>query len=1160
LHFFFRDGASRMIGQTISHYRIVEKLGGGGMGVVYKAEDLKLGRAVALKFLAKELARDAQSLERFRHEARSASALNHPNIVTLHEIVDSEAGSFLVMEWVQGETLRKIMQRGLDLSMLAQYGIQAAQALRAAHEAGIIHRDIKPENIMVRPDGYVKLVDFGLARVTTVPPDSETGSLRLTQQGTLLGTLAYFSPEQARAEMLQSSSDIFSLGLVLYEAAAGRHPFAASSQFAIMNGILSQNPLTPTRLNPEIPHTLERLIMAMLEKDARLRPSASDVEQVLGSLRGSKPSEEALILRTVDRKTVGRGQELLELQRAFRAAAAGKGSLICVTGEPGIGKSTLLEEFVAELNSSGQPCSVARGRCSERLGSNEAYLPFLEALDSLLHSHSRDSVSRVMKTLAPSWYLEVSPAQHEDSSMVRLEDAKAVSQERLKRELIALLQEISKLKPLLLFFDDVHWSDVSTVDLLAYIAAHFESLHVLVAVTYRPTEMVHSKHPLLQLELDLQSRGLCREIRLDFLGQTDVERFLTLEFPGNRFPREFAHFIWEKTEGNPLFMVDLMRDLKDRKSLVLEQGLWSLTQPLAKIRHEIPASVRSMIQRKIEGLSEEDRRLLQAASVQGAEFHSAVLAQVLHEDPAEIEDRLDTLERVHFFVRKIGETEFPDGTLTLHLRFVHALYQNAVYAMLSPTRRVTLSSAAANTMLAFHHEGQNAIAHSLALLFEAARDFGKAAEFFQIAAQRAAGVFANQEAAGLARKGLELLAKTPHSTERSQKELALQITLGPVLVSTKGFASAEVEKVYMRARKLCSEQEESSQSIPVLWGLWSFYEVKGHLVMALELAEQMLRLAEKSKDDAFLLETHYALGDTLFWVGDFERSLHHVLEGIRHYDSKKHHALSFVYGGYDAGVACLSFAGWNLWMLGRTQQAVARTDESIALAEKLQHPFSKSIALSFGALLHQLRRDVASTRKLAEETISLCVEHGIETFLEMGNVMLGWAQNEENPDSGGVELIRNGIEAWRATGADLVVPHFQQILAAALLESGNYVEALTAIEQALALIRVTGDHSFEAECWRLKGDSIWRCQSGSESRNEAESCLSKAVEISRQQKALSLELRAQVSLSQLLTQRGEAESARRSLAQIYAQFQEDLDSEDLRLAKTALDALRSLAS
>ena len=222
--------------------------------------------------------------------------------------------------------------------------------------------------------------------------------------------------------------------------------------------------------------------------------------------------------------------------------------------------------------------------------------------------------------------------------------------------------------------------------------------------------------------------------------------------------------------------------------------------------------------------------------------------------------RLENIERIHFFVQRIGEKEFPDGTLTLHLRFVHALYQNALYAMLSPTRRTGLSAATANTLLRFHPDSQVSVAHQVALLFESARDFSRAAEFFQIAAERAAGVFANQEAATLARKGLEMLAKLPSSPEKTQRELALQITLGPVLVSTKGFANPEVERTYTRARKLCAEQGQSPHLFPVLWGLWNFYEVKGQVDTALQLAQQMLQLAEESKDAALLLEANYAFG------------------------------------------------------------------------------------------------------------------------------------------------------------------------------------------------------------------------------------------------------------------------------------------------------------
>ena len=222
-----------MTDHIVSHYRILERLGKGGMGVVYKAEDTSLGRIVAIKFLPEAIATDPTALERFRREARAASALNHPNIVTVHEIGEDESGSFLVMEWIQGETLRSRIQRSMDLAAVIDCGIQVARALKTAHQAGIIHRDIKPENIMVRSDGYVKLVDFGLARVG-ITPDGETVSVGITKEGSWMGTIDYFSPEQARAESLEWGTDIFSFGIVLYEAATGVHPFQAG--FALQHG------------------------------------------------------------------------------------------------------------------------------------------------------------------------------------------------------------------------------------------------------------------------------------------------------------------------------------------------------------------------------------------------------------------------------------------------------------------------------------------------------------------------------------------------------------------------------------------------------------------------------------------------------------------------------------------------------------------------------------------------------------------------------------------------------------------------------------------------------------------------------------------------------------------------------------------------------------
>jgi len=877
----------------------------------------------------------------------------------------------------------------------------------------------------------------------------------------------------------------------------------------------------------------------------------SIAESRRATAKGAEPRSNSAVSGSVAhppdslQRVVGREESLSRMRGWIGKMLGGDRQIVFVTGEAGIGKTSLVDTFARSL-ASDRNIRIGRGQCLEQYGTGEAYLPVLEAVGRLCREHH--PLVDMLRAHAPMWLLQMPSLLSAADREVLSREVFGATRERMLREMGDALEAMTADIPLVLILEDLHWSDYSTLDLISYLARQRHPAQLMLIGTYRPVELIVSGHPLKAVKSELLARQQCEELPLEYLSEDAVAKYLSIRYPDNRFPDQLVGLIHERTEGNPLFMVNVVDFLEAQRLVGRTRQSWELLVEIENVQLGVPESIRQMIEKQVEHLSASEQRTLETASVAGAEFSTLLVAAGMLEDRAAIEARCDELARQRQFIQDSGVQVLPNGSAVSRYGFIHALYQNVLYERISPFRRVQLHLRIGEQAEALYGEHASGIAAELAMHFERGANYDQAAKYLQHAADNDLRRFAYREAVALSRRGLELIERLPETPDRARQELSLHITLGAPLIATEGYAAPDVGSNYTRARELCRQLENTAEFSQALWGLWTFYLVKAELGTAREIAEEFLRVAADIPYSRLTNEV------TLIHLGEFELALEHFQKALLLYDPERNRHDSFRYS-QNSGVASQCHASWALWCLGYPDQALDRIEKALTLARDLSEPHGLAHTLFFAAVIHQFRRDGPLAKVFAEAAFAISAEHGLLLYQGATTVTRGWTMIEEGQEKEAIEVIRQGLASYRATGTELLRPHFLVLLAEAMKKAGRIEEGLEVLEEAFEQIHRNGDQYYLAEVYRLKGELLLLSSIGKHEAAGAERCLNQAIETARKQKAKSLELRAAMSLSRLYQSRKQKEKARRILGQAYGGFTEGFDTKDLREAKVLLEEL-----
>ena len=867
----------------------------------------------------------------------------------------------------------------------------------------------------------------------------------------------------------------------------------------------------------------------------------------------SEPVEVFRAVRARDRRAqkdreepppVGRDQELALLRAAFDDAREGRGRVVLLSGEAGIGKSRVVLHLRRSLppEHSWQVCqgsSFGRGSAfqpvleliAERSGFRHHDPPELrlEKLERFLEDRGL-ALPEAVPLLAAALSMSLGDRYQAPGGTPQLLKQKTLD------VLLGILLPAPGAPPAVLVFEDLHWFDPSTLELLDRLVERASERRMLALLTFRP-----------DFSPPWEAKPHLRTLELSRLGERQVEAIVSQVTGAKLLPPEVLRQILDRTDGIPLFVAELTRMLLESGHLIDAGDRYEASEDLPSL--VIPATLHDSLTARLDRLGAA-KGVAQVAAVLGREFSFEMLHAVAPMSDQELVASLDQLLDSELFVRRGSP---PEATY----QFSHALIQDAAYSsMLKSTRRY-YHEHIADVLVERFPRAAEIRPELVARHYTEAGAAERAVGYWLQAARRAARASANLEAADHAHSGLTVLAGLPGSRDRDLQELELQTTLAGVSIASRGYADPGVERAYSRARELCQAIGRTPQLFLALWGLFSYYLVRGQLGEAIEMGRELEGLAASQSDPLILLTAHVALGVGHFYRGELEVADRHLEQAIALDPSDRDRSGAFA-TGQDVGVVGRVFAGLALWCLGRPDRGLRRAAEAIAIARRAEHPFTLAFALHFACCVRHFRREPEALRQWAEEVLELAQEHGFPWWISYAQIHLGWCRIDEEDDFD--ELLgrlRGYLEQEIAMGALNGKTHFLALLSECALAHGRFEAARSFIEMADGLVRDLGERHFAPEVPRLRGELVLaEARGGADGAGDrAEACFREALEMARGQSARSLELRAANSLARLWQGRGRRAEARALLERLLGEFDEGFDTPDLREAAELVQTL-----